>query len=257
MIINSRQTTIRAKPRGEMTREGTRMFMGSFSDKLDEAPRYSCRGRISMTLYIQQPGQSLEKRGQGVHMFASFITVRLIKFLFHSLFILLRGKYKGHWWWKAHCHKFFKKTSRSYSCQIHWKKDIFLTIISRIITYPWAKDKHWLLLCTKCKKMKNKTWIYKTSIEESNAEYFCSLGLGKGYQRDIKNMTHKRENDKLDFTKIKNSAFWKMLLKEERQSLTSWCISAKHIPVYFIPKIYKELSKVKKKKKKHTPNDPI
>ena len=45
---------------------------------------------------FQQPGQSLEKRGQGVQMFASFITVRLIKFLFHSLFILLRGKCKGH-----------------------------------------------------------------------------------------------------------------------------------------------------------------
>lgn len=80
----------------------------------------------------------------------------LIKFLFHSLIILLRGKCKGHWWWKAHCHKFCKKTSRSYNCQIHWKKDIFLTIISGIITYPWAKDKHWLLLCTICKKWKIK-----------------------------------------------------------------------------------------------------
>ena len=32
----------------------------------------------------------------------------LIKFLFHSLFILTCGKYKGRWWWKAHLHKFFK-----------------------------------------------------------------------------------------------------------------------------------------------------
>lgn len=44
MIINSRQTTIRVKPGGERNRLGTRMFMGSFSDKLDEALRYSCRG---------------------------------------------------------------------------------------------------------------------------------------------------------------------------------------------------------------------
>lgn len=77
MISNSRQTTIRVKPGEERNGLGTRMFMGSFSDKLDEALRYSCRGHISMTPYIKQPGQSLEKRGQGVQMFASFITVLL------------------------------------------------------------------------------------------------------------------------------------------------------------------------------------
>lgn len=142
------------------------------------------------------------------------------------------------------------KNLQELNCQSHWKKDIFLTVISRIITYPWAKDIHWLLLCTICKKMKNKTWNYKTFIQESTAEYFCSLGLGKGYQRDIKNMTHKRENDKLDFIKIKNSAFWKMLWKEA--TVTDWSIYlCKHIPVCFISKIYKELSKVKKKNTKH------
>ena len=69
-------------------------------------------------------------------------------------------------------------------------------------------------------------------------------------------MTHKRENDKLDFIKIKNSAFWKMLWNKE--TLTHWSMYlCKHIPVYFISKIYKELSKVKKQKHKKTPNDPI
>lgn len=40
-----------------------------------------------------------------------------------------------------------------------------------------------------------------------------------------------------------------------KETLTYWSMYlCKHIPVCFISKIYKELSKVKKKK---TPNDPI
>lgn len=87
-------------------------------------------------------------------------------------------------------------------------------------------------------------------LEGNTGENTCGLELGKNFLHDTKCTVHKKQIDTWYLIKTKKSAYQKILPKRMKRQTTEWMkIFAMHISdKRFISRIYKELSKLNKKK---------